>query len=136
MTVTSKQSTNSKTLSPKDIKDWKFKKEAVIPDGSLYFFNSWIPSEDALLSPEIIDLLGYRPEEFSGQWFNHIHPQDWVFYATEICKSFAAHETFTQQYRLQKKDGSYALIEDYCEPIVDAQGNIINTIGYIIEASK
>ena len=125
----------SKILSPEDTKNWKLRRNFVIPDNTIHFFTTWVPDQDSLLSPEVIDLLGYEPHEFSGHWFDHVHQNDRTYQTTEILKSFATHTPLKLRYRMRKKNGSYILIESYLEQVLDRNNTIIDTIGYVLDAT-
>ena len=75
------------------------------------------------ISPAVYDLTGYQPKEMIGHLFlEYIHPQDEEI----VVKAFNERLKNTSaplQYRVQKRDGSYAWVRSLSKLFRDAKGN-------------
>ena len=75
------------------------------------------------ISPAVYDLTGYRPKEMIGHLFlEYIHPQDDEI----VVKAFNERLKNTSaplQYRVQKRDGSYAWVRSLSKLFRDAKGS-------------
>ncbi len=67
------------------------------------------------ISPQVETTFGYTPEEWTWTpdfWADHIHPEDRERVVTEEAAVNAARMPYVGEYRLRKKDGSYAWVHD------------------------
>jgi len=75
------------------------------------------------ISPAVYDLTGYRPKEMLGHLFlEYIHPQDEEI----VIKAFNERLKNTSaplQYRVQKRDGSFAWVRSLSKLFKDAKGH-------------
>ena len=75
------------------------------------------------ISPAVYELTGFRPKEMIGHLFlEYIHPQDEEIVVKafeERLKSISA----PLQYRIQKRDGSYAWVRSLSKVFKDAKGD-------------
>ena len=92
------------------------------------------------VSPNVVNLLGYGPEDFLSGRVNYaqlIHPEDLatvieeVEYHTKNKSSSWTHKN----YRLRRKDGEYIWVLDHTIPIME-EGEITGYLGYIIDISE
>ncbi|MFX1516857.1 MAG: PAS domain S-box protein [Promethearchaeota archaeon] len=60
------------------------------------------------VGPQIVDLLGYQPEEVIGRnGFEFIHPEDQVSAIESLGKAMSGSHVFDYEYRAKHKDGYY-----------------------------
>jgi len=75
------------------------------------------------ISPAVYDLTGYHPKEMIGHLFlEYIHPQD----VEEVVKAFNERLKDVRaplQYRVQKRDGSFAWVRSLSKLFKDNKGN-------------
>lgn len=79
------------------------------------------------------NLFGYRAEEIEPSiesWTNRIHPEDLERVSTDIHTAIdSGMQSWADQYRFRRKDGTYAAIEDRGYISRDASGNPLRMIG-------
>lgn len=101
------------------------------------FVDGW-PVE--YVSPNIIDWLGYTPEELTSgkvSVFGIIHPDDLLRIDQELehyleTKTFC----FEQEYRVACKDGKYIWVQDFTVLLQDPDGNITHFEGYLTDITE
>lgn len=92
-------------------------------------------------SPAYTGMLGYGPEEFrSGgeDWNQHIHPHDLAGVArtNELCESGAL-ESFTMEFRLRAKDGSWKWIHSRGKAVGHgSDGRALRVIGTHVDITQ
>src|SRR5690606_18214429 len=77
------------------------------------------------ISEQITPILGYSQEECLKQprfWQNHLHPKDKEKAIQYTLTQIRAGKPFSQDYRLMKKDGTYAWLRTSFTVITDKQG--------------
>jgi len=90
------------------------------------------------ISKNIENILGYCATELPNlqKWFEHIHPQDRKKMLLFTAKKIAEGNNHTLEYRFQKKDGTYIWILDIINVKKDADGNVIQLYGFIIDITQ
>src|SRR6185369_2856553 len=99
-----------------------------------------IPDNGAYFSPRWKAILGYQPNEISDsreEWRRRIHPQD----LARVEKAFRdfldnATATFSLDYRLQHKDGSYRWIHSRAVLVRDGNGRPMRMIGAAADVTE
>jgi diguanylate cyclase (GGDEF)-like protein/PAS domain S-box-containing protein len=77
------------------------------------------------ISPQVEDVLGFHPTEFTSQvWFDHIHPDDRDEVLAEEERALAAPPgcRHTSEYRMRRKDGGTVWISDEFVMLEEADG--------------
>lgn len=100
----------------------------------------WLPQEGwpvLYVSKNIINTLGYTPEEFMAPEFlfqSIIHPQDIEKTKKQAAQNFASKLTYFQQYyRIHNKSGEYRHFYDYTQVQYDKTGMPKKIYGYLID---
>ncbi len=91
-------------------------------------------------SPKLIEMLGYEMEEFeavAGDWRGRVHPEDQerVYAAVEQCLS-GAEDNFSEEYRVQRKDGSYFWVHAQGITAKNAKGRVYRIAGAYSDISE
>ncbi|MBV5326070.1 MAG: PAS domain S-box protein [Chlorobium sp.] len=114
---------------------------SLLTGGSVYQF-SWknkLQGPVTFVSSNIQQLLGYTSDEFtSGQisYGSLIYPDDLATFVEELHRSIERNiDSFEQEYRLRKKDGTVFRVCDYTIVLRDKKSNTLCYEGYIIDAS-
>ena len=67
-------------------------------------------SHAAFVSTPYVRMLGYAPGEFPTDytvWGRFVHPKDRMGLESAVCEAIATQEPLSEEFRMQKKDGSY-----------------------------
>ena len=73
------------------------------------------PETTQYMSPRLVDLLGYTPEEWvagDNLWENSLHPDDKERVLAEDIRTDETGEPFRIEYRLRHRDGHYVWIKE------------------------
>ncbi len=104
----------------------------------------WRPKADepiVYVSRNVTSVLGYEVDELlSGEilYKDIIHSDDWAHVSDEV-KEFTEKgiDNFMHEaYRLMKKDGDILWVTDYTTVIRDADGEVINYLGYVLDITS
>jgi PAS domain S-box-containing protein len=104
--------------------------EAIAPTpGSLY------------LSPQVEQLLGYRPEEWSspetvGFWRGHIHPDDRDRVLELNADADRTGERYVAEYRFRAADGRWVWLHDEAALVRDEAGEPLYWQGFMFDISE
>jgi PAS domain S-box-containing protein len=73
------------------------------------------PEVTQYMSPRLVDLLGYTPEEWAAGdnlWENSLHPDDKERVITEDIRTDETGEPFRIEYRIRHRDGHYVWVKE------------------------
>ncbi|MDC8773042.1 PAS domain-containing sensor histidine kinase [Roseateles albus] len=90
------------------------------------------PYAATYISENIIDLMGFQPEQFTDApnfWAAHIHPEDSQLVFDQLGELFA-HGHHAQEYRFQMADGTYHWVYDRAKVVYSNDGKPDQLIGY------
>lgn len=91
------------------------------------------------MSPNVANLLGYTPEEFSRStdlWRNLLHPDDRALYGLRVSNQAGTENTFHLEYRmLPKGKASYRWVRDAIHYSRDADGAVISITGIVSDVT-
>jgi PAS domain S-box-containing protein len=101
----------------------------------------WSTRTDAVeRSQGLLALLGYWPEEIAGElgwWKRQIHPDDVPRVHVQIYGAVhGASASFSVEYRILHRDGSYVHVWDKGLIMRDAQGRSLRVVGSVIDVSE
>lgn len=100
--------------------------------GGIKIFYDWVPGKEAKWSGDTLAVLGYTPEDLSGQWFEIIHRDDYHAFERELRESLLSKKPFFYEYRVRKMGGAYIKVRDYGEYVLDENGEIERLKGWIM----
>jgi two-component system, NarL family, sensor histidine kinase UhpB len=92
----------------------------------LYIDEADDASTNRYTSPQVSELLGFTPEEWSGDpelWFNRLHPDDRDRAIAAHRRSNATGERYQADYRLLARDGRVVWLRDEAALVRDGSGN-------------
>jgi PAS domain S-box-containing protein len=93
----------------------------------------WRPDTDSIWRTENAGaMLGYPPDEIelTGRWWlDRIHPDDAKGATREIGKALADGNSFSLEYRVRHRDGSYVHVWDKGRVFRDGEGHVTKVIG-------
>ena len=96
------------------------------------------PFAASYISPNIKQLLGYEPEQFTEDanfWAGNIHPQDQPQVFDDLPQLFE-HGRHQHEYRFCKPDGSYVWMHDEMRLIKNSAGEPVEIAGYWADISE
>ncbi|MBE2214483.1 MAG: PAS domain S-box protein [Opitutaceae bacterium] len=83
---------------------------------------------------------GYAPVEFAGvdadAWRRMIHPDDLAAALEIFQRASERRETYRARYRLRRKDGGYATLEETGFFLTDAAGEVVRMLGLIDDVTE
>lgn len=87
-----------------------------------------------------ISQFGYTSAEFVNNTLLYaqiVHPED-LNRVAEVVAAYTEQgvETFTQEYRLLRKNGQYCWVYDYTRVVRDAAGHVTHYLGYVIDITS
>ncbi|MDH5612533.1 MAG: PAS domain-containing protein, partial [Gammaproteobacteria bacterium] len=105
---------------------------------TIYTSTATPPYAATYISPNIKQLLGYEPEQFTENpnfWADNIHPDDQQQVFDNLPQLFE-HGKHQHEYRFRKPDGSYVWMHDELRLIRNAAGEPIEITGYWADISN
>src|SRR5574341_262366 len=98
------------------------------------------PAGTVWVNERFFNLFGYRPETVSGEldwWLDRVHPEERVRISHEFLGFLKGKtESFSEEYRFRRADGSYASVLNRARAIRDDRGRAIRVIGAIMDISR
>ena len=83
----------------------------------------------SFVSPSIMDVLGYRPEEAVGTPFaSFVHPDDLAEAGRHVRAALRGERPAATPARLRHKDGRWVTLEGVASPVIDASGRLEGVI--------
>lgn len=100
-----------------------------------------IVKDEVLWTEALRTILGYAPEDISTRfedvyqwWYEHIHPQDREAIAASLKTVLAGSgNTWSEEYRFRRANGSYATILDRAFIIRNEQGEAVRMVGAMLD---
>jgi PAS domain S-box-containing protein len=96
-------------------------------------------SQSSYVSPQIEDMLGYKPEEWTSdpdQWIKIMHPADRERVLAEVARTDETGEPFRMEFRQFAKDGRVVWVRDEAVLIRDEEGNPSYWLGFQYDITK
>ncbi|MCR5876609.1 PAS domain S-box protein [Phenylobacterium sp. J426] len=97
-------------------------------------------ADHVVWSEALTALFGYAPEQVAptGRWWvDHIHPEDRARVDRSIHAVIEGHaDTWTDEYRFRRADGSYAAILDRGHLVRDEVGRAVRFIGAMLDLTE
>lgn len=90
-------------------------------------------------SPQIMDVLGYSPQEWDGDpslWVNQLYPEDRAAAIEANHISNRARERFFAEYRIYTKDGRLVWLRDEAAPVFDEEGELLYWRGVMLDITE
>lgn len=107
---------------------------------AVVFMDSFDEKQSTLyMSPKLIDLLGYTPEEWKEDdtiWERSLHPKDRERVLQEDIRSSAMLETFRIEYRIRHRDGHYIWVKEDSSLIRDKEGKPSHWHGILLDITE
>lgn len=132
----------------KDITAWKKTQAELDKERDLFSEGPvltivWSPAKNwpvTYVSQNIVDVLGYNKDEWLSEDFTYadiIHAEDLDRITKEVKNNIKNHiDSYSQEYRIRKKDGSYIDIYDFTKLDRDEKGKLLAIRGYIINQTE
>jgi diguanylate cyclase (GGDEF)-like protein/PAS domain S-box-containing protein len=97
------------------------------------------PSETVYVSPQVMDILGYTPEECTSTpdlWLRLLHPDDREAVLAEDLRTKESEEPFVMEYRRFAKDGRLVWIRDEATLVRNDEGEPLHWLGVQIDITE
>jgi diguanylate cyclase (GGDEF)-like protein/PAS domain S-box-containing protein len=97
------------------------------------------PSETVYVSPQVMDILGYTPEECTSTpdlWLRLLHPDDREAVLAEDLRTKESEEPFVMEYRRFAKDGRLVWIRDEATLVRNDEGKPLHWLGVQIDITE
>lgn len=98
-----------------------------------------IDGTSIFISPQIMNMIGYSPEEFASEptfWHSLLHPDDKKHALDTVRAVVTTGENIVSEYRLKSKSGSWVWLRDEAVVINDEQGKPLYIQGVFINITK
>lgn len=106
---------------------------AVMATGQVLY--DWDPKSNAVTyAGSLQSVLGYSHAEMQGglaHWVSLLHPDDRAGFNAEIQRVIAAAATFSLEYRVRRKDGSYIWVQDTGRFFRNHAGDVVRMLGFV-----
>jgi diguanylate cyclase (GGDEF)-like protein/PAS domain S-box-containing protein len=96
-------------------------------------------SESVYVSPQVIDVVGYTPEEYASNpdlWIEMLHPDDRERVLAEDERTNRTGEPFVMEYRQFAKDGHLVWIRDEATLVRDEEGLPLYWLGVQVDITE
>jgi diguanylate cyclase (GGDEF)-like protein/PAS domain S-box-containing protein len=96
-------------------------------------------SESVYVSPQVLDILGYTPEEYTSTpdlWMRILHPDDREVVLAEDLRTNEAGEPFVMEYRQFARDGHLVWIRDEATLVRDEGGEPLYWLGVQLDITE
>ena len=104
-----------------------------------YIHETSSPSETVYVSPQVMDIMGYTPEECTSTpdfWISILHPDDREAVLAEDQRTNETGEPFVMEYRRFAKDGSLVWIRDEATLVRNEEGDPLYWLGVQIDITE
>jgi PAS domain S-box-containing protein len=119
--------------------EWKNRYEAAIQASGQVLYD-WDPSTNKVIwGANVGQLFGYCPEEMPGDLVGTIeliHPDDREAFQQEIDRVIATKESFRLEYRIRRKNGGCATVEDQGCFFRGSAGNLVRMVGFLVDITE
>lgn len=119
--------------------EWKNRYEAAIQASGQVLYD-WDPFTNKMIwGVNVEQLFGYCPEEMPGDLVGTIeliHPNDREAFQQEIDRVIATKESFRLEYRIRRKNGECATVEDRGYFFRDSAGNLVRMVGFLVDITE
>jgi PAS domain S-box-containing protein len=116
------------------IQEWKNRYEGAIMASGHILYDWDSKTNEVSYGGNLEQILGYTIEEMNGglsRWMELIHPEDRDYFSQSIKHLIATKQPAHLEFRIQKKDGEYIIVEDNGRFITDAKGKVIRMLGFV-----
>jgi PAS domain S-box-containing protein len=96
-------------------------------------------SQSSYVSPQIEDMLGYKPEEWTSdpdQWIKIMHPADRERVLAEVARTDETGDPFRMEFRQFARDGRVVWVRDEAVLVRDEEGNPSYWLGFQYDITK
>ncbi|MBT4484368.1 MAG: PAS domain S-box protein [Candidatus Latescibacteria bacterium] len=129
-----------------DITEWKRAEDALKESEEKYrkvieniydiVYSSYADGKIYFISPNVLTLTGYKPEEIIGHnIIEFVHPDDREHVISDYKKTIQTGEEYPTLLRLSKKDGSYFYVEDFGK-VVREGNKIVGVTGVLRDITE
>ncbi|MCP4261427.1 MAG: PAS domain S-box protein [Planctomycetes bacterium] len=103
----------------------------------LYDWNS--ETNEVVYGGSLKETLGYTMEEMDGglcRWMELIHPEERDYFSQSVKHLITKKQLTHLEYRVRKKDGEYIIVQDNGHFITDAEGKVIQMLGFVEDITE
>jgi len=121
------------------IEEWRTRYQAAIAASGQILYDWDSSTGEAVYGGSLETILGYTQEEMMGglkHWKDLIHPDDLHGFDAVIERGLKTGGSMHGIYRVQKKNGEYADIEDTGKFFMDSQGNLVRRLGFLKDITE
>lgn len=127
-------------LAEAKILDWKNRYEAAVRASGQIIYDWDLSTKEVTFGGNFERLTGISAEEIasvSSRWRELIHPDDLKRYTKEADRLIAlGGESMRLEYRVRRKNGSYATVKDEGQFLLDESGKVMHMIGFLTDITE
>ncbi len=121
------------------VREWKDRYEAAVQASGHLLYDWDHRRNEVTYSGNLEKILGYSREEMPGgrnHWLQVVHPEDRATFRKGIDRVLATKEPLHLEYRVRRKDGSYIVVQDDGNFVLDLSGNIVRMVGFVVDVTE
>lgn len=119
--------------------EWRNRYEAAIHASGQILYD-WDPRTNAVTYGGNFEaVLQYTREDLGtslGAWEALVHPEDEPAFRREIERVLASGESFSLEYRVRRKDGSYVFVNHRGAFVMDEARTVTRMIGFVVDVTE
>lgn len=122
-----------------NVKRWRQKFDLTTAAAKLTFYEYDVDNDVLTWSGSMLDVLGYDPQEMRGGlsvWTKLLHPEDAGRATALFEEALAQKKRYIIEYRLRRKDGSYADVFEYGQLFARTPDSPRRVLGIIQDVSE
>jgi PAS domain S-box-containing protein len=122
-----------------NVKRWRQKFDLTTAAAKLTFYEYDVDNDVLTWSGSMLDVLGYDPQEMRGGldvWTELLHPEDAGRATALFEEALAQKKRYIIEYRLRRKDGSYADVFEYGQLFARTPDSPRRVLGIIQDVSE
>jgi len=123
----------------KTIEEWRNRYQIAVKASGHILYDWDSVTNEVVYGGNLEAVLGYTLKEMKGglkRWTELIHPDDRPGFNALIKRILKTGEQADGVYRVQKKDGKYACLQDTGDFFLDTQGNMVRMIGFLKDITQ
>jgi PAS domain S-box-containing protein len=122
-----------------EVQRWKDRYEAAIRASGCILYDLERATGTVAFEGSLKEVLGYAPDELAGPWWRWlelIHPEDQAAFVRDAHTAWALDLPFRREYRLRRKDGSWAVVLDKSQAIRGPTGGSDRVLGFVLDMTE
>jgi PAS domain S-box-containing protein len=121
------------------LREWKDRYEAAVLATGQVLYDYDAAADRVTYGGDVAGVLGYTAEEIGphlASWVDLVHPDDRAAFREGVGRQRATREPFRLEYRVRRKDGTYATVEDRGHFPGGRAGPPTRMVGFVMDVTE